>query len=189
MVWVGAGAVFRASRWLWSTKATRLTEECMNMTAVNHAIAFPVQWRSKKKSVWTNKNQLLTRSLDSDSHLEPFLSFTFSHCLLWFSHTVWFRFKHQNCLAKKKGWWFGCQMSKKQKTKDNVSHSKQMYLRKIYQAEMFSRNPCCYRRSCCLRLYFGLDLCSTRMGWFHSNHRPPISPPLPKYLGCCVKWK
>lgn len=118
MVWVGAGAVFRASRWLWSTKATRLTEECMNMTAVNHAIAFPVQWRSKKKSVWTNKNQLLTRSLDSDSHLEPFLSFTFSHCLLWFSHTVWFRFKHQNCLAKKKADGLGvkCQKNKKQKT-------------------------------------------------------------------------
>lgn len=122
---MGAGAVFRASRWLWSTKATRLTEECMNMTAVNHAIAFPVQWRRKKKISVNKQNQLLTRSLDSDSHLEPFLSFTFSHCLLWFSHTVWFRFrfKHQNCLVKKKADGLDVNMSKKQNKKQCVNVS------------------------------------------------------------------
>lgn len=158
---MGAGAVFRASRWLWSTKATRLTEEGMNMTAVNYAIAFPVQWRSKKISV-NKQNQLLTRSLESDSHLEPFLSFTFSHCLLWFSHTVWFRFKHQNCLVKKR---LMVWVSTYQKNPNVLmSHTKQVYLRKIYQAQMFSRNLCCYRRSCCLHLYFGVDLCSTCMG-------------------------
>lgn len=74
----------------------------------------------KKKKISVNKqNQLLTRSLDSDSHLEPFLSFTFSHCLLWFSHTVWFRFrfKHQNCLVKKKADGLGVNMSKKKQNK------------------------------------------------------------------------